>query len=131
MSIGQEAAVPGEGNLPADPARVSVGVEYHQEQKDATHAQSRQSTKLFLKLSELGLPQPLTRRRVCPPPRFWGEGHTWGWENPNSDEGTYTVVLFIYTYFVMRPHIPVPRDTASFSHTFLPKTPAIFFVYYM
>jgi hypothetical protein len=33
-----------------------------------------------------------------------GGGHTrWrvrGWENPNSDEGTYTVVLFIYTYFV-------------------------------
>ncbi len=39
-----------------------------------------------------------------PPPRFWGEGHTrWrerGWESPNSDERTYTVVLFIYTYFV-------------------------------
>ncbi len=40
----------------------------------------------------------------CAPP-FWGEGHTgWrerGWESPNSDEGTYTVVLFIYTYFVV------------------------------
>ncbi len=23
-----------------------------------------------------------------------------GWESPNSNEGTYTVVLFIYTYFV-------------------------------
>jgi hypothetical protein len=34
-------------------------------------------------------------------PRFGGKGHTrWrerGWESPNSDEGTYTVVLFIYT----------------------------------
>jgi hypothetical protein len=66
-------------------------------------AQSRQSAKFFLQLSELGLPQPLTRRRVCPPPRCWGEGHTrwlergWDWESPNSDEGTYTVVLFIYT----------------------------------
>jgi hypothetical protein len=33
-----------------------------------------------------------------------GEGRTrWrerGWESPNSDEGTYTVVLFIYMYFV-------------------------------
>ncbi len=33
-----------------------------------------------------------------------GEGHTrWrerGWESPNSDEGTYTVVLFIYMYFL-------------------------------
>jgi hypothetical protein len=71
--------------------------------------QSRQSAKPFLQSSELGLPQPLTRRRVCPPPpppspRFWGEGHIrWrerGWESPNSDEGTFTVVLFIYTYFV-------------------------------
>ncbi len=49
--------------------------------------QSRQSAKLFLKSSEL-----------CPPPlRFRGEAHTrWrerGWERPNSDEGTYTVVL--------------------------------------
>jgi hypothetical protein len=41
---------------------------------------------------------------VPPPPQFWGEGQTrWqerGWESPNSDEGTYTAVLFIYTYFV-------------------------------
>jgi hypothetical protein len=65
--------------------------------------QSRQSAKLFLQSSELVLPQPLT---VCatPPPRFWGEGHTrWrerGWESPISDEGTYTVVLFIYRYFL-------------------------------
>jgi hypothetical protein len=29
--------------------------------------QSRQSAKLFLQSSELGLPQPFTRRRVCPP----------------------------------------------------------------
>jgi hypothetical protein len=55
---------------------------------------------LFLQSSELGLPQPLTcRHTVPPPPRFWGEGHTrWrerGWGSPNSDEGTYTVVLFI------------------------------------
>jgi hypothetical protein len=51
---------------------------------------SRQSAKLFLQSSELGLPQPLTCRRVCPPSRFWGEGHTrWrerGWESPNSDD---------------------------------------------
>jgi hypothetical protein len=69
-------------------------------------AQSTQSAKLFLQSSELGLPQPLTPRQVCPPPlpRFWREGHTrWrerGWGSPNSDEGTYTVVLFTYTYFV-------------------------------
>jgi hypothetical protein len=38
-------------------------------------------------------------------PLIGGEGHTrWrerGWESPNSDEGTYTVVLCICTYFVV------------------------------
>jgi hypothetical protein len=58
-----------------------------------------QSAKLSLQSSELGLPQPLASWRVCPPPRwFRGEGHIrWrerGWESPNSDEGTYTVVLY-------------------------------------
>ena len=53
----------------------------------------------------MGHPQPLTRRLVWPP-HLWfrGEGHTrWRervWESPNSDEGAYTVVVFIYTYFV-------------------------------
>jgi hypothetical protein len=74
--------------------------------KNCWKPQSRQSAKLFLQSSELGLPQPLKRRRVCPlPPGSGGEGHTrWrerGWESPNSDEGTYTVVLFMYTYFVL------------------------------
>jgi hypothetical protein len=64
----------------------------------------RQSAKPFLQSSELGLPQPLTSRRVSPPPPpvLGGGTHTrWrkrGRESPNSDEGTYTVVLFIYTY---------------------------------
>ncbi len=47
--------------------------------------ESRQCAKLFLQSSELRLPQPLIRRRER------------DWESPNSDEGTYTVVLFIYT----------------------------------
>jgi hypothetical protein len=67
--------------------------------------QSRQSAKLFHQSSELGLSQPLTRKLVCPPPPFGsGEGHTrWrerGWESPNSNEGTCTVVWYylnIYT----------------------------------
>ncbi len=65
--------------------------------------QSRQSAKLYLKSSELGLPNPLSRRRMCPP-TLWsrGGGHTrlrervWG--SLNSDEGTYTIVLCIYKY---------------------------------
>jgi|LakMenE01Jun11ns_1017448.scaffolds.fasta_scaffold8280754_2 hypothetical protein len=27
-------------------------------------------------------------------------GRERGWESPNSDEGTYTLLLFMYTYFV-------------------------------
>jgi hypothetical protein len=79
-------------------------------------AQSRQSAKLFLKSSELGLPQPLARRRVCHPPPLWfrGEGHTrWrerGWESPNSDEGTYTVVLCKYSYLVL---VSIVRNSPS------------------
>ncbi len=39
--------------------------------------QSRQSARLFLQSSELGLPQPLTRRQVCPPhPLVPGGGGT-------------------------------------------------------
>jgi hypothetical protein len=37
-------------------------------------SQSRQSAKLFLQSSELGLPQPLTRRRVCPVCPPFGSG---------------------------------------------------------
>jgi hypothetical protein len=37
-------------------------------------AQSRQSARLFLQSSELGLPGPLNRRRVCPPSFDWGGG---------------------------------------------------------
>jgi hypothetical protein len=44
----------------------------------ASDPYSRQSDKLFLQSSELGLPQPLTRRRVCPPPLLvpGGEAHS-------------------------------------------------------
>jgi hypothetical protein len=34
-----------------------------------------------------------------------------GWESPNSDEGTYTVVLFIYIYFVVYPIKPLRKDS--------------------
>jgi hypothetical protein len=68
--------------------------------------QGRQSAKPFLQSSELGLPAPLTRRSVPPPPTFGSggrgtiAGESGGWESPNSDEGTYTVVLCRYMYFV-------------------------------
>jgi hypothetical protein len=31
-------------------------------------------------------------------------GERGGWESPNSDEGTYTVVLYIYMLFVLPVH---------------------------
>jgi hypothetical protein len=48
-------------------------------------------------------PTPQPQAIVPPSPSLVPEeGHTcWrerGWESPNSDEGTYAVVLFIYTY---------------------------------
>ncbi len=51
-------------------------------------------------------PNPSPAGECAPlPPGSRGVGHTrWrekGWESPNSDEGTYTVVLFIYTYSVL------------------------------
>ena len=71
--------------------------------------QSRQSAKLFLQSSELGLPPPLARRHVCPPPPLvQGEGAPGtlagvrgGWKSPNSGEGTYTVVLTLYNLFLL------------------------------
>jgi hypothetical protein len=72
-------------------------------QEGPLHTQSRQSAKLFLKSSELGLPQPLTRRRVCPV--LGGGAHSLARDGLGESQfrrGTYmyTVVLFIYTYFV-------------------------------
>jgi hypothetical protein len=82
--------------------------------------QSRQSANLFLKSSELGLPQPLTRRRVL------GGGASSlareGLGESQFDEGTYTVVLFIYTYFVdgkfgrLRIHIEITGLQCTLSH---------------
>ncbi len=68
---------------------------------------SRQSAKLSLQSSELGLPYPLTRRRVCvyPPPPFGSGGEdtlsfgrgAGGRGGPNSNEGTDTGTLALYS----------------------------------
>ncbi len=72
--------------------------------------QSKQSAKLFSSRQNWdsfnpSLSHTLSRLQVCPPLWLRGEGHTcWRegvWESPNSDEGTYIVVLFIYMYFVL------------------------------
>ncbi len=81
-----------------------------------TTPQSRQSAKRLLQSSEMGLPHPFSRR---PPPTLWsgGGGHTRlrerGWESPNADEGTDTVVLYIYKYFV---HHTLQLDTGNYMH---------------
>ncbi len=68
--------------------------------------QSRQSARIFLQSSELGLPHSLTRRRVCLPLLPFGSGgrtHSLAGEgrSPNSDDGTDTLVLLVYVqYFV-------------------------------
>ncbi len=71
--------------------------------------QSRQSAKLFLQSSELGLPPPLTRRRVCPPPPpVPGEGaHSLAREGLGESQfwrrDLHCGTLYIHTYFVYYP----------------------------
>jgi hypothetical protein len=65
--------------------------------------QSRQSAKLFLQSSEMGHPQPPTRRRVCPPPFGSGGAHSLAGEGLGESQFrrvTYTVVFCIFKYFV-------------------------------
>jgi hypothetical protein len=69
--------------------------------------QSRHSAKLFLQSSELGLPQPLTRRRVCPPPCGSGGRNTLAGKRgdgriPIPTRG-HTLWYSIYIYFVTTP----------------------------
>jgi hypothetical protein len=51
-------------------------------------------------------PNPSPAGECAQPPLVLGGGahsrRERGWESPNSDEGTYTVVLFIYMYFVVQ-----------------------------
>ncbi len=83
--------------------------------------QSRQSVKLFLQSSELGLP-PSPAGEYAPTRGSGGRGtlageREMGWEIPNSDEGTYTVVLFICTYFVL---YPIPPPLSQHRQNYLP-----------
>ncbi len=75
--------------------------------------QSRQSAKRFSSRWNWDSPTPLAAGE-CAPRTLWsgggGGGHTRlrlkGWGSPNSNEGTYTVVLYIYKYFVVYPLQP-------------------------
>jgi hypothetical protein len=66
---------------------------------------SRQSAKRFSSRWNWDSPTPLAAGECAPHTLVWGGGHTRlrlkGWGSPNSNEGTYTVVLYIYKYFVV------------------------------
>ncbi len=66
-------------------------------------SQSRQSAKRFSSRRNWDSPTPLAAGKCAPPPFGTGGGHTGlrlkGWGSPNSNEGTFTVVLYIYKYF--------------------------------
>jgi hypothetical protein len=47
----------------------------------------------------IGTPPPPLAAGECAPPPFGPGGKGWG--SPNSNEGTCTVVLYIYKYFVL------------------------------
>ncbi len=83
-------------------------------------AQSRQSAKLFLQSSELGLLQPLSHRRTwpSPPPGFEGRG-TLADERgvgrvPIPTRG-HTLVLFRCSYFVRLGIIIPPVSSSNFN----------------
>ncbi len=78
----------------------------------------------------IGTPPPLQPQASVPPhPQVRGGGHTrlrlkW-WGSPNSNEGTYTVVLYIYKYFVgVMKHGGVVAPPRNPSHH--PPTPSPF-----
>ncbi len=72
-------------------------------------AQSRQSAKPFLQSSELGLPQPLTRSRVCPLVPAGGGGAHYGERGggrvPIPTRGhTQWYSAYMYMYFVQKAY---------------------------
>jgi hypothetical protein len=81
-------------------------------QYKSAHPQSRQSAKLFLQSSELRLPQPLTRRRVYPPPpRVLGRrgtlaGERWVGKVPIPTRRGHTLVVR-YIYVLCGPAPPL------------------------
>jgi hypothetical protein len=87
--------------------------------------QSRQSAKLFLQLSELGLPQPLTCRRVCPsPPVLGGGAHSLAieglgefqfWRRGHSEHFWYSLyICSLWEHLSAIPRISID----GYSHTY-------------
>jgi hypothetical protein len=68
--------------------------------------QSRQSSKQISRRRNWDSPNPSPAGECAPPPRFRGEGTLvrgrGSGGSPNSDEGTYAVVLYLYLYFLSK-----------------------------
>jgi hypothetical protein len=80
---------------------------YLQSIKSVKHNAAKSVIRSILKKSRhIGFGVFILHSSMPPNPLVQGEGHTrWrerGWESPNSDEGTYSVVLFICMYFVSK-----------------------------
>jgi hypothetical protein len=102
--------------------RKSLHTAYYKTQGEEA-AQIRQSAKLFfMQVVGIGTPQPLNHRRVCPHPHphLVPGGHTRlrerGGRVPIPTRVTYTVVLFIYTYFVGGRKPPTLRQRRQKIH---------------
>ncbi len=59
------------------------------------HKAHTKSTTVFVPPSELGLPHPLSRKRVYPPPGTKGTQYTLALRGPNSDEWRKSLPLYL------------------------------------
>jgi hypothetical protein len=76
------------------------------------------STTVYMPLVGIGtLPTPFSPASVPLPPETGGRGHTsllvGGWGESQFRRGAYTVVLFIFTYFVLLPQGRSQVDVAA------------------
>ncbi len=91
-------------------------------------AQSRQSAKLFLQSSELGVPHPSPAGECAASPLVHGGRGTLvcgkGVGEFQFRRGAYTVVLFIYTYFVVRSEGQTVFVLCYFYHVSMDASPS-------
>ncbi len=112
----------GDGNYSIHAERINpmgtVGVICYLTSEGIFRPQSRQSAKRFSSRWNWDSPTPLAAGECVPPhPLVRGGGHTHlrlkGWGSPNSNQGTYTVVLYIYKYFVIPTIVSISPSISS------------------
>jgi hypothetical protein len=90
-------------------SRTTVG-----QKKASSQSQRRESARLSLHSSELDPPIPSPAGECCTPLRSRGGAHSLAGKEmggPNSDEGTDTVVSYVYSI------IPLSSHSLSFTHS--------------